>query len=106
VSVAIRGMSADKSVYIQSAVDIAAIEAASGGHWRIFSKLGNGLSDTRYDAEIVLNGYACLPGLGQGPGREFIVSIQAVDAKGSERSADDTMQKVLDLVIAWLADRA
>jgi hypothetical protein len=53
------GMSADAAIYLQSAVDIHAIESESHGKWRIFSKLGYG------ESGLVENGYACLPGIGE-----------------------------------------
>jgi len=49
------GMSADTGIYLQSAVDIQAVESQSQGQWRIFSKLGYGQSG------LVENGYACIP---------------------------------------------
>jgi hypothetical protein len=51
------GMSADTGIYLQSAVDIHAVETSAHGKWRIFSKLGYGQSG------LVENGYACLPSL-------------------------------------------
>ena len=61
------GMSADTGIYLQSAVDIHAVEAASHGKWRIFSKLGYG------ESGLVENGYACLPN-GSGGGLELAIS--------------------------------
>ena len=65
------GMSADTATYLQSGLNMTAVEEASAGRWRIFSKLGNGCSllgqkaACDYDAhgEIVSNAYACLPGV-------------------------------------------
>lgn len=54
-------MSADISVFVQSALNITEVENASQGKFRIFSKLGDGWSTSRYRGEIVLNAYSCLP---------------------------------------------
>ena len=39
-----QGMESDPTVYLQNAIDTAAIERAAQGQWRIFSKLGFGYS--------------------------------------------------------------
>ena len=61
------GMSADAAIYLQSALDLRAVETASKGQWRIFSKLGYGSSG------FVENSYGCLPGL-DGKGLELFIS--------------------------------
>jgi hypothetical protein len=55
------GMTADTSVYLQSALNISDVELQSKGNWRIFSKLGAGFSSSRLVGEITNNAYACLP---------------------------------------------
>ncbi|MEE2755463.1 MAG: hypothetical protein VYA30_02325 [Myxococcota bacterium] len=74
-----QGMESDPTVYLQNAIDTAAIERAAQGQWRIFSKLGFGYSR---GGEFVNAGYACLPVLDeQGQptlnlGREFFIVSQ------------------------------
>ena len=53
-------------VYIQSALNMADVEERSQGQWRIFSKLGAGISDASGKWEITLNAAACLPTLRSG----------------------------------------
>jgi hypothetical protein len=69
------GMSADKTIYLQSGHDMAYLEARSQGSWRIFSKDGLGSS-----GQFLNVGYACFPVLdpsGQpvpGWGRELVIA--------------------------------
>ena len=49
------GLAADTTIYVQSALDMDAVEKDSRGHWRTFGKLGFG------DGEFVLATYTCLP---------------------------------------------
>ncbi len=70
------GMQDDTAIYIESALDMPAIEARAPGQWRIFSKLGYGISDSRQRHEFVYVGYACLPDLDQpAVGKEFVVAF-------------------------------
>jgi hypothetical protein len=55
-----QGMEADTAIYLQQSFDVGAMDARSGGKWRIFSKLGHG---TSRGGEFVHVGYACLPEL-------------------------------------------
>ena len=82
------GMTADPSIFVQSALDMHQVQQQSQGQWRIFSKLGivanrlnsnnkteynvslnycishytgAGYSNSRYVGEIIDNAYACLP---------------------------------------------
>ncbi|MEE2789244.1 MAG: hypothetical protein VX589_18045 [Myxococcota bacterium] len=74
-----QGMSSDTAVYIQQALNMPELEARTHGHWRIFSKLGHGI--TSRGAEFVHNAYACLPAVGhdgeieKDVGKEFILSF-------------------------------
>ncbi len=79
------GMSADAAIYLQSAVDIASVERASHGAWRIFSKLGYG------DSGLVENGYACFPELDEqgdavvGRGVELVISTHFAQPRDNPR---------------------
>lgn len=55
------GMTADTSIFLQSALNISDVQLQSNGNWRIFSKLGAGFSSSRLVGEITNNAYACLP---------------------------------------------
>jgi hypothetical protein len=55
------GMTADTSIYLQSALNMSSVQLDASGQWRIFSKLGAGYSSSRLVGEITNNGYACLP---------------------------------------------
>lgn len=90
------GMSADKAIFVQSALDMRKVEADAKGRWRIFSKVGYGVPDDqarRGNGELVEVSYACLPALdAQGrpipdQGRElFIAAMQGTGGAGpSER---------------------
>ena len=71
------GMSADKTVYLQSGHDLEYIERRSKGRWRIFSKSGLGSS-----GQFLVIGYGCFPVLDDelepvpGWGRELVVAAQ------------------------------
>ena len=89
-----QGMESDISIYMQKALDIHAVEAASQGQWRIFSKLGLGFSR---GGEIVHTDYACFPSFVDGEsqvdrGVELVVSIHVPANKdyiqGDRRLAD------------------
>ncbi len=70
------GMQDDTAIYIESALDMNTIEARAPGQWRIFSKLGYGISDSRHRHEFVYAGYACLPDVNQpAVGKEFVLAL-------------------------------
>jgi len=79
------------------------VESESQGHWRIFSKVGDGYSSSRNVGEAVLNGYACLPQLdGNGKaipnaGVEFVISAESSVAN------DTTLQGAQALIQAAIA---
>jgi hypothetical protein len=61
---------------------MAAMDAATGGRWRIFSKLGAGYSSSRSVGEIVTAGYGCVPAFdddagGSSGGFEFALAARA-----------------------------
>ena len=98
-------MSADTGIYLQSAVDIGAVEARAHGQWRIFSKLGYGQSG------LVENGYACLPSLDQagkpvvGEGLELVISThyaQPSDSPPVSRKRDAQIAVYYKDIIARL----
>jgi hypothetical protein len=70
------GLSADFTVFLQSALDMNQVEAQSQGRWRTFVKLGAG------DNDWVQNSYACLPVLdaeghpAPDEGAEFALSVR------------------------------
>ena len=55
------GMAADTAIFVQTALNMTAVEEAARGEWRIFSKLGAGWSTSRLVGEIITTAYACLP---------------------------------------------
>ena len=55
-----QGMEADTALYLQSAINVPAMEERSQGQWRIFSKLGHG---TSRGGEFTHVGYGCFPQL-------------------------------------------
>lgn len=90
------GMSSDKAIFVQSALDVRKVEADAKGRWRIFSKVGYGVPDDqarRGNGELVEVSYACLPVLDAAgrpvpdQGRElFIAAMQGTGGAGpSER---------------------
>ena len=74
-----QGMTSDTAVYVQQALNIPVLDQRSAGRWRIFSKLGHGI--TSRGAEFVHNAYACLPSIEvdgtakPDVGKEFILSF-------------------------------
>lgn len=78
------GMSTDTAIFLQQSLgNMTAIDEASRGTWRIFSKLGAGYSSSRSVGEIVSNAYACLPNIGMGgqgkvdgTGFEFTINVR------------------------------
>lgn len=98
------GMSADPGIFVQSGLDMDAIEARSGGTWRIFSKLGDGWSLSRAVGEVLTNAYACLP-LRGGGGVEFLVSARASVANDTDTSqADLKLQRAVSSVVEAIVD--
>ncbi|MAD61452.1 MAG: hypothetical protein CMH49_08085 [Myxococcales bacterium] len=74
-----QGMESDTAVYMQNALDIHAMETASQGQWRIFSKLGLGFSR---GGEFAHTDYACFPSFVDGEpqldqGVELVISLHA-----------------------------
>ena len=55
------GMTADTAIFVQSALNMSAVQKMSQGNWRIFSKLGAGYSTSREVGEIVTTASACVP---------------------------------------------
>lgn len=117
------GLSMGTDVYVQSAVDLNAMSTRSRGLWRIFSKLGAGVSSTAHPGrfEITLNAYGCFPvvesdveGRGGGAARavparglEFVLSAAVVsDVAGDDgKSADEAMRALVANVTALLLAR-
>ena len=89
-------------VYVQSALNLTEIDARSSGRWRIYSKLGAGVSSTEHpgEFEITLNAYACLPSSKHQQGLEFVLSA-AVAAK-ADKEADAGMLELIANVTAFL----
>jgi len=98
------GMSADRAIYVQSAVDIAQVEQRSRGKWRIFGKLGNG------DGEFVENSYACFPVLDASgrpvpdEGREFVLSARLASGGATLKARDARLERHLRAIIAKIMD--
>ena len=75
-----QGMESDTAVYVQQAFNAKHMEQRSKGQWRVFSKLGFGITRDR-GAEFVHNSYACLPKVddngepANAVGKEFILSF-------------------------------
>jgi hypothetical protein len=85
------GLSADTASYLQSAVDIAAVEQRTNGGWRIFSKLGFGDSA---DGAFLDTAYGCLPGIAaDGRGLELVISTRLT--VGSQSTAVDAQNDAL-----------
>ena len=90
-----QGMEGDISVYLQSAVDINAINQNTQGQWRIFSKLGFGYSR---GGEVVHTDYGCFPNANENgeiqdnQGVELVISLhQPMNenyVKGDRKVAD------------------
>lgn len=82
------GMMRDPAIYMQNALDLEKVEQESQGHWRIFSKLGNGEAtrpNLGYVGEIANVAYACLPVLDAAgapipdEGAELVVAVHATN---------------------------
>ncbi len=100
------GMSADPAIYVQSAVDIAEIEARSRGRFRVFSKLGLG------DGQFVENQYACFPVLDDGGrpiadrGTELFLSTRLASGRRSWSQTDAALAAYTKTIIAAVMTRA
>lgn len=88
------GLSTDPAIFLQTGVEqaleatgvlnhgstvgaLAAMDEASGGQWRIFSKLGAGYSSSRSVGEVLTAGYGCIPAItGQQGGWEFTLAAR------------------------------
>ena len=87
-----QGMESDTAVYLQQAFNVPQMEVRSQGQWRVFSKLGFGI--TGRGAEFVHNGYACLPALNEegeiipNVGKEFIISVFTRSAANEAATMD------------------
>ena len=99
------GLAADPAIFIQSGLEkaleatgvpnggdplgaLAAMDQATGGAWRVHSKLGAGYSTSRSVGEVVTAGYGCVPfgGGGGGGGWEFTVAARASVALDTDLS--------------------
>jgi len=94
------GMSADTSIFVQSALSMEEVENKSAGTWRIFSKLGDGYSTSRNRGEIVNNAYVCLPGYDV----EFTISVRGsvtndYDLSQAESVVMETVKEVVEAII-------
>lgn len=100
------GMQADTAIYVQQALDVAALERRSLGRWRIFGKLGFGPSR---GGEFVHVAYACLPTLDDDGrpipdrGQEFVIATQ-LPARGDYAAADARMAEIYRNVIGGIID--
>lgn len=76
------GLTADPAIFVQAGLEkaleavglsgaggaLAAMDTATGGLWRVHSKLGAGYSTSRKVGEIVTAGYGCVPSWSSGGG--------------------------------------
>ena len=108
------GLSMGTDVYLQGAVDLQRMDARSHGLWRIFSKLGAGVSSTAHPGrfEITLNAYGCFPVIGErdhlpSRGLEFVLSAAVVsDVEHDDgKRADEAMRSLVANVTALLLER-
>jgi hypothetical protein len=76
-------MTSFAAIFLQDAIDnvhsLHNIDAASDGQWRVFSKLGYGISAARNVTEMLNTGYVCLPSIAamNSNGAEFFLSVRA-----------------------------
>ena len=105
------GLSMGTDIYLQLALNLTAVETRSKGLWRIFSKLGAGISSTAHpgEFEITLNAYGCFPvvaddGSSSVPGRglEFVLSAAVVGKGQDGRAADAAMRDLVANVTQYL----
>mmetsp|Transcript_1738 Transcript_1738/g.3111 ORF Transcript_1738/g.3111 Transcript_1738/m.3111 type:complete len:275 (-) Transcript_1738:164-988(-) len=105
------GMTADTSIYVQSALNISAVQQQSNGNWRIFSKLGAGFSSSRMVGEITNNAYACLPmydsdgNVETNAGFEFTISVRgSVAMDTSLTKAEDVVHSAVVQTVSAILD--
>ena len=103
-----QGMEGDTAVYIQQAFDVPSLDARSNGQWRVFSKLGFGI--TRRGAEFVHNGYACLPhitesgAIKENHGKEFVLSFFMTSPAHEAAQGDAKVADIYKTVVARILD--
>jgi hypothetical protein len=100
------GMQDDTAIYLEAAVDIAAMEARAPGQWRIFSKLGHGQSESRDRLEFVYVAYACWPHLAQPAwGKEFVLAAHySLPVPVQGRVMDRALAAAIRRVVGALVD--
>jgi hypothetical protein len=93
------GLAADTTIFVQSALDMDAVEKESHGRWRTFGKLGFG------DGEFVLTTYTCLPVLDAAGtpipdrGAEMVIATRATSGALAWAERDQELGKIYgDLV--------
>jgi hypothetical protein len=77
----------------------ARLDAATGGRWRIFGKMGAALLNK--GNEQIVNAYVCLPNVDGG--RAFVLSVHALGRVGHE--GDRRLQKAVDEVVRQLVPK-
>lgn len=93
------GMSADIQILVQSGIpNLQEIDANNGGQWRIFSKLGAGVSDAGF-SQFVSNNYVCLPD-GNGGGHEFI--LHAWSSTSYTGNPENAIEKIIQPAVAGI----
>ena len=103
-----QGMASDTAVYVQQALNIPALEQRSAGQWRIFSKLGHGI--TQRGAEFVHNAYACLPAIAEDGsikadvGKEFILSFFLNDPTKQAAKTDQRLAQIYHHLVNRIMD--
>ncbi len=80
------------------------LDRVTGGKWRVFHKLGAGVSRTRNVSEIVMATYACLPGYDGG--REFVIitSAHASNLSAANTATQTAFNKLVPLLAPGFAD--
>ena len=100
------GLSMGTDVYLQEGIGVDVLRRRSPD-WRIFSKLGAGISSSDHPSrfEITLNAYGCFP-LSNG-GLEFVLSAAVVGGVGvgGGDAADAAMRSLVHNVTAWMMKR-
>jgi hypothetical protein len=87
------GLAADTTIFVQSALDMDAVEKDSHGRWRTFGKLGFG------DGEFVLTTYTCLPVLDAAGapipdrGAEMVIATRATSGALAWAARDQQLGK-------------
>jgi hypothetical protein len=90
------GLAAGFDIFVQSGVpNMTEVDSATKGRWRIFSKIGDGISDTSGQGQMIVNSYASL-----GPNVEFIISIRASQSASSGVDPVVVAQNMLQPIIA------